>query len=157
MRGRKPTPTSLRLLHNNRGKRPVNQDEPQHEALVTVCPPELTGEAQREWERLARKLVDRGQVTDVDRANLLAYCLKYGQWWDLEAEAKKHPFVVKAPSGYPIPNPAIGMANKAYALMLKAASELGITPSSRSRVHSTKAGKAGSRLGLFLSGNRRTG
>lgn len=157
MRGRKPTPTALRLLRNNPGKRRINDDEPEHGPLAIECPPELTGEAQREWDRLTQKLVTRGQVTDVDRGTLLAYCSKYGQWSELEAEAKKHPFVVKAPSGYPIPNPVIGMANKAYALMLKAAAELGITPSSRSRVHTGKAGKAGSKLGMYLSGNRRTG
>lgn len=156
MRGRKPTPTNLRLLHNNPGKRPINRDEPQHEPIDTRCPDELTGEARVEWDRIASKLSARGQVSDVDRGALIAYCAKYGQWRELEVEAAKHPNVVKVPSGYPIPNPLIGMANKVYTLMQKAAAELGITPSSRSRVGTVK-GKASSKLGMFLSGNRRTG
>jgi P27 family predicted phage terminase small subunit len=79
-------------------------------------------------------LIDRGQVTTVDRAVLAGYCLKYAQWQALEKEAATHPFIVRSPNGYPLPNPALCMANKVFGLMLKAAAELGITPSSRSRV-----------------------
>ena len=73
-------------------------------------------------------------MTVVDRAVLIAYCEKFAQWRALEAAAAGQDFIIKAPSGYPIPNPAIGMANRALALMLKTAAELGITPSSRSRI-----------------------
>lgn len=135
MRGRKPQPTALRVLRGNPGRRPINAAEPQHEPLSTDCPVELVDQAaQDEWRRIAPLLLVRGQVTTVDRGTLIGYCLKYGQWQALEAEARRHPFVVRSPSNYPMPNPAVGMANKAFALMLKAAAELGITPSARSRV-----------------------
>jgi P27 family predicted phage terminase small subunit len=140
MRGRKPHPTALKLQRNNPGHKPLNYDEPKHDPLDQACPAELTDPAaQAEWARLADVLSERGQVTTVDRATLIGYCLKYAQWRALEIEAAQHAFVVKAPSGYPIPNPALGMANKVFGLMLKAAAELGITPSSRSRVHALKA------------------
>lgn len=135
MRGRKPHPTVLKQLHNNPGRRPLNENEPVHRAMDIDCPDELADPmAREEWQRIAKDLNDAGQVTTVDRSTLIGYCVKYAQWRNLEAEARKHPFIVKAPSGYPIPNPALGMANKAFGLMLKAAAELGITPSSRSRV-----------------------
>lgn len=135
MRGRKPTPTAVKLLHNNPGRRPLNTDEPAHDPIDTTCPTELTHpKARAEWARVIDALTSTGHVTTVDRATLIGYCLKYGQWQALEETAAQHPFLVRAPSGYPIPNPAIGMANKAFALMLKAAVELGITPSSRSRI-----------------------
>jgi len=135
MRGRKPQPTALKLLRGNPGKRPTNPAEPKHGALDAEVPADLTEpEAAAEWRRVASMLIERGQVTTVDRAVLTGYCVKYAQWIALEREAAKHPFIIKAPSGYPIPNPALGMANKAFALMLKAAAELGITPSARSRV-----------------------
>ena len=143
MRGRKPQPTALKLLRNNPGRRPLNEHEPQHAALDASVPEELlTGAvaagswqaaAVGEWRRVIGTLA-RGQVTTVDRSALLGYCVKFGQWWALETEAAAHPFLVRAPSGYPIPNPALGMANKAFKLMLVAAIELGITPSSRSRI-----------------------
>lgn len=135
MRGRKPHPTALKLLRGNPGKRKVNAAEPHHDPLDASVPSDLVDpSAQAEWKRVAAMLIARGQVTTVDRAVLTGYCVKYAQWLALEHEASQHPFIVRSPSGYPIPNPALGMANKAFALMLKAAAELGITPSARSRV-----------------------
>lgn len=151
MRGRKPKPTGLKLLQGNPGKRQINAEEPQHAAMETACPEDLVDPVARaEWDRVCGQLVASGHVTFVDRATLIGYCLKYAQWRSLEDEARRHPFVVKAPSGYPIPNPALGMANKCFALMLKAASELGITPSSRSRVSATKAAAPEGPLQRFL-------
>lgn len=135
MRGRKPQPTALKVLRGNPGRRPLNVLEPQYEATVIECPSELPPAARQEWERVAAELIRVGQVTAMDRGVLMGYCLKYAQWQALETEAAQHPFVVRTPKGYPIPNPALGMANKVFGLMLKAAAELGITPSSRSRVH----------------------
>ena len=135
MRGRKPQPTALRVLRGNPGRRALNAHEPQHEALLATCPPELVDPVARtEWDRLAPTLIASGQVTTVDRGTLLGYCLKYAQWQALETEALKHPLIVRSPSGYPMANPAIGLANKVFSMMLKAAAELGITPSARSRV-----------------------
>lgn len=139
MRGRKPQPTALKIIRGNPGKRALNDAEPKHFALSEECPDDLVDSSARdEWARVCGQLIAAGQVTLVDRATLIGYCLKYGQWKALEDEARKHPFIVKSPSGYPIPNPALGMANKCFGLMLKAASELGITPSSRSRVQAVK-------------------
>ena len=134
MRGRKPKPTALKVLFGNPGRRPLNEHEPEHPTIDPTLPTELVEPAARdEWLRIVPTLT-RGHCTTVDRAVLLGYCLKFGQWQALEVEAAKHPFVVKSASGSPIPNPALTMANRAFALVLKAASELGITPSSRSRI-----------------------
>jgi P27 family predicted phage terminase small subunit len=103
-------------------------------------PAELTDPvAQAEWTRIATMLIDSGQVTRADKAVLVGYCSKYAQWQALEKEAATHPFIVRSPNGYPLPNPALCMANKVFGLLLKAAAELGITPSSRSRVVAQKA------------------
>ena len=135
MKGRKPQPTALKLLRGNPGQGPINRHEPAHLPLESAIPAELTDPlARSEWERVATMLIERGQVTTVDRAVLAGYCLKYAQWQALEKEAATHPFIVRSPNGYPLPNPALCMANKVFGLLLKAAAELGITPSSRSRV-----------------------
>ena len=49
--------------------------------------------------------------------------------------------VVRSPSGYPMTNPYLSIATKALAACNKLWPELGLTPSSRSRV--TTAGSAG--------------
>jgi len=124
------------MMRGNPGKRAINQREPQPAPLPTVeCPAELVQPlARAEWDRVAPGLVASGQVTSVDRAMLIGYCQKWAQWQLLEASAAEHPFVVRAPNGNPIQNPALSLAFKAYNLMLRSAAELGMTPSSRSRV-----------------------
>lgn len=135
MRGRKPIPTAMKILTGNPGHRPLPANEPQHDPLsCSDCPPELTAAARTEWDRIAPLLIDRGQVTVVDRAVLAGYCTKYAQWQELEAAAVGEPFVLTRKSGSLFVNPIHGMANRALALMLKAAAEIGITPSSRTRV-----------------------
>jgi P27 family predicted phage terminase small subunit len=138
MKGRKPTPTAVRLLqHGRRLKRPINPLEPQHAPLAidTALPDELTDPAAAlEWHRVIATLA-RGHVTIVDRPTLIAYCLKYAQWRAMEAAAQKGGFWADSlRAGAPTPNPLIKMANAAMQLMLKAAAELGLTPTSRSRV-----------------------
>ncbi len=135
MPGPRRQPTVLQVLRGNPGKRAINRDEPQHGPPLVECPPELVDPVARaEWDRVAPALIQCGQVTTVDRAAFLGYCQKYAQWQALEKEAANHPWLVRAPSGYPMPNPALCLANKTFNLLLKAAAELGMTPAGRSRV-----------------------
>lgn len=135
MPGPRRQPTVLRLMRGNPGKRRINHQEPRPGPLAADCPPELTDPVARaEWDRVAPGLVSSGQVTTVDRAMLIGYCQKWAQWQAIETAASAHPFIVKGPDGRPIPNPALGLAFKAYNLLLRSAAELGMTPSARSRV-----------------------
>lgn len=139
MRGRKPKPTAEKALDGNPGKRPINDAEPQPPAVddaFDVPPPELAGDdlvaARTEWTRLAPLLRACRQITEADRAALLALCIEWARY--LEARSKAYPRVVKAPTGYAMPNPWLAIQTKALAGCLKLWPELGLTPSSRSRV-----------------------
>lgn len=157
MRGRKPTPTVIKRILGNRGRRPLNRQEPQHGSIDTTTPDDLIADAfaAEEWARVIGTL-SQGHITTVDRVALSLYCLKYSQWRRLETEAAQHPFIVRSPNGYPIPNPAIGMANKVASLMLKTAAELGITPSSRSRIAiASVEPKAGTPVDEFTAWQRK--
>jgi P27 family predicted phage terminase small subunit len=57
-------------------------------------------------------------------------------------EWRKLGMIVKAPSGYPIVNPYLGISNKALDKCLKLWTELGLTPSSRVRVKTTEDASA---------------
>lgn len=157
MRGRKPTPTVIRLLRNNPGKRPINVDEPIPDGLATECPEELTDPVAREtWTRTIVPAINRGQVTSGDRENAIGYCALWAQWRSQDAEASRHPHVVASgPSKHPIPNPARGMANKTWLMFCKTSAELGLTPSSRSRVTVNKAGRQMSAVEKFKAEKRR--
>jgi P27 family predicted phage terminase small subunit len=137
MRGRKPTPSVLRFLRNNPGKRPMNKNEPQPDPMPVSVPEELDKElARAEWKRTIIPAIERGQITSGDRAHAIAHCCLWEQWRSQSAEADKHPHIVAVgPNKHPIPNPARGMANKTLMMLTKIDAELGLTPSSRSRVN----------------------
>lgn len=144
-RGRKPKPTVLKLVTNNAGKRPLNAAEPMPASRTLQPPAGLLPEAREEWDRVADDLVASGLVTVADLASLAIYCTAYGRWVQAErllaVLAKANPLTegltVETPNGAVIQNPLLGIRNKAAADLMKAAAELGMTPSARSRVQAS--------------------
>lgn len=147
MRGRKPKPTEQRRLEGNAGKRPLPADEvrpPTSHDTFTTTPAELDGDpiATAEWTRLAPMLLQVRAVTDADRAALVALCLEWSRYLEAMKAVRKLGLMVKAPSGYVMPNPYLSVATKALAGCRALWPELGLTPSSRSRVTPAKPGES---------------
>jgi len=146
MRGRKPTPTAVRALQGNPGKRRLNDAEPQPPPLAgrveaaSADPDAPPGDVLRsplavaEWRRLVPMLRQCRQITEADRAALIALCLEYARYLDATAKVDQAGMVVKSPSGYPMQNPYLSIARGALIACTKLWVELGLTPSSRSRV-----------------------
>lgn len=134
MRGRKPKPTSLKVLQGNPGKRPINVEEPNFPALESDCPEYLGPIAVREWARMKGLFTIQNIFTEADRACLAAYCVCYGRWVEAETHVREMGIMVTSPSGFPMQNPWLSVANKALQQMNKITPEFGMTPSSRSRV-----------------------
>ena len=134
MRGRKPKPTRLKLIQGNPGKRPINGREPKPPGSLPSCPAHLSPTAKTEWKRLARSLNRIGMLTEIDRAAMAAYCQAYGRWVEAERKLAATPALLKTPAGYVQASPWIGIANKQLELMARFMGELGLTPSSRSRL-----------------------
>lgn len=115
MKGRKPTPVALKLIAGNPGKRPLNLAQPEPSCAVLVAPDWFPDEAREEWERIVPEMVQLGVFTRVDVALLQGHCLNYAQI----AQAGKKGEAIKA----------------TWITTLKGtASELGLTPSSRTRL-----------------------
>lgn len=72
--GPPPTPTALKALRGNPGKRPIPEGEPMPSASTPRPPADLDGEALAEWKRVVPELESLGLVTVLDRAYLVAYC-----------------------------------------------------------------------------------
>lgn len=144
MRGRKPKPTEQRRLEGNPGHRPLNEDEPAlpvPAADFDDVPPELVDDvaAAATWRRLAPLLRTSRQISEADRDALLALCSEWSRYLHAKAEVARLGLVVRTPSGYPIPNPYLAIQTKALAGCNKLWPELGLTPSSRSRVKAITA------------------
>jgi len=155
-RGPKPKSTAQRRLEGNPGKRALNTEEPAPPPLATdpefdTPPPELAADpiARAEWARLAPMLRQCRQITLADRGALLALCIEWSKYLTATAEAAKLGMIVKAPSGYPITNPYLPIANKALGQCARLWPELGLTPSSRSRVKTDGAGPEGDAFSEF--------
>lgn len=56
-RGRKPTPTAIKKLEGNPGKRPLNKSEPKPIRKAPFCPKWLEVEAKKEWQRQDPKII----------------------------------------------------------------------------------------------------
>ena len=134
MAGRKPTPTNLKLLKGNPGKRPINKNEPKPDPGIPAPPDHLCRHALVEWGRITGELFRLGLLTDVDRAALAAYCQTYGRWIEAEDSIKTQGLTITTTNGNEIQNPLVGIANKSLELMHKFLTEFGMTPSSRTKV-----------------------
>jgi len=140
--GRKPSPTHLKLVKGNPGKRPIPKAEARVVPALPSPPPHLSDEAKVEWCRVSDDLFRVGLLSHIDRAALAAYCQAYARWVQAEraiAEMAKRDqltggLMIKTTNGNAIQNPLVGTANKAAADMVRYAAEFGMSPSARSRI-----------------------
>lgn len=110
------------------------------EPKIPKPPDILTGQALAEWKRITVELEKLGILTNLDLAALAAYCQAWARWLDAESKLAKTGPVVKAPSGYPMLNPWLSIANKAIQQVQRLAGEFGLTPSARTRIDVNAAG-----------------
>lgn len=138
--GKPPKPSHLKIVQGNPGRRPVGDGEPQPEVRAPDCPPHLSPAAKEEWDRIMPILLRLRLVTEIDTAALALYCQAYGRWQEAEAKitamkaAGGDGLMVKAPSGYPIQNPYLAIANRAMEDCYKYLQQFGLSPSARTRV-----------------------
>jgi len=137
MSGRRPTPTALKLLRGNPGKRPINRAEP-CPSLEVVMPDWLSPDAAKHWPTVAKQLHDAGLLTSIDVTALGLYCESFARWKHANGQIARFGTIVKTPNGYPIQSPYLAIANHAHEQMVKLLAEFGMTPSSRSRCKVTK-------------------
>lgn len=134
MAGRKPKPTAVKKLEGNPGKRKLNKNEPVPAKGMPECPEWLLPEAKKEWERLADLMNQMGVLTEVDMAVFAAYCQSQARWKEAQEHITSEGSTFETDKGYQQQTPWVGIANTNQKLMLQAASEFGLTPSSRSRI-----------------------
>ena len=153
--GRKRIPTVLHLLQGGSKKthRPMPIGEPMPPAIIPKCPKHLDQEARKEWRRIARELEPLGMLAKIDMAVLASYCQAYSMWASATLKLQEQGMIFKTSGktttkimkdgtekveqtggGYPMINPWWTVINKENEKMMKALVEIGMSPSSRSRV-----------------------
>lgn len=145
--GRPAKPTALKLLQGNPGKRPIkkNEPKPKQASRVPAPPQELGQKAKAEWRRVAKELHASGVLTLVDTKILANYCQAYDDM--LTARGLLHVHNTNNPdsinlhkkmTGDTKTHPYVDQIRQHRADMLRWATELGITPASRTKVASAK-------------------
>ena len=144
MPGPRPTPTLLKIVRGNPGKRRLDTNEPQ--PPIPPEPPEpppfLSGYARDEWYRLAEGLHRLGLLTALDVMVFAAYCTSVGRWLQCEdalaALAERDPesgaLTIRSPAGSVTMNPLLRIAVASASDAVKYAGEFGLSPATRSRV-----------------------
>lgn len=138
-RGPPPTPTSLRLLAGNPGKRPINTREPKPRNDVPRCPAWLGKEAKKVWRRMVPQLRDMRVLTAVDGEALATFCQTYVRWRQAEEFIEKHGVA------YPLRDdkgnvrcmqqfPQVSIARNLLLILRSFFQEFGMTPASRTRI-----------------------
>ncbi len=136
--GRRPQPTTLKLLNGNPGGRPLPVGEPRPTPKLPPVPSYLSDVAKAEWRRTGKRLLAMGIMTELDSSALAAYCQAYARWVEAEEMLNKHGVLWKLndKDGIAMFNqsPYLSIANKALEQMQKLLVEFGMTPSARARV-----------------------
>jgi P27 family predicted phage terminase small subunit len=145
MPGPRPTPTYLKLLRGNPGKRKLNKNEPRPAIppAPPPCPEFLDGYAREEWERVSGELFNLRLLTTVDTAVFAVYCNAYSRWRTaterLAAMAARdeltHGLLIKTKAGDAVANPLVYIVGHAARDMVRYAGEFGMTPAARSRIN----------------------
>jgi P27 family predicted phage terminase small subunit len=132
--GRKPKPTQMKVVQGTFRKDRASRSEPKPKKQLPPCPDFLDGRARKEYFRIGRKLDRIGVLTEVDDLALAGLCLSWAEYLEATEQARKTGMLVKAPSGYPILNPYVTLANQALKRVKGFLTEFGMTPSSRTRI-----------------------
>lgn len=140
LKGPPPTPTALKLLKGNPGRRPLNADEPVTPPLAVVpTPPTHVGRAGKAaWEVLAPLLTTLGVLTAVDLLGFERLCVCYGDVRRIEqllARQGRYQRVKTKAGGYMRRlHPAVSELQEADRRLRMYLAEFGALPASRSRV-----------------------
>lgn len=133
MAGRRPKPTHLKVVQGTLRKHRANEREPKPSGDLVDAPAHFS-EAQREVWDYAIANAPKGLLKLLDLSVLeiwVTACVFHREAAQKVATTGQ---IIKSPSGYPVMNPYLANMNKQAQIMLKAATEMGFTPASRSRI-----------------------
>ncbi len=137
-KGRRPTPTILRLVKGNPGRRPINKKEVNPKHLVPRCPSHLSESGKAAWKRLSALLNRIGILTEADGFALERLCDCYSDILDCRAlinDGGRTYKIMDAQGNTLIKtNPAVAQLRAADAQLKSYMLEFGLTPASRPKV-----------------------
>lgn len=143
IRGVKPGPNKLKILHGVADKKRINFEEPDVPAGAPDMPLGMGEVAIGEWQRVVKILADSGTITTLDRSALMGYCDAFAAYQANKKLSGEAEWYTNKKTGAKCVAPWVKLRDEADQRMRMWAGELGMTPSSRSRVVSVKPKETG--------------
>ena len=131
--GRKPTPTWLKVIAGNPGKRPLNANEPIPSGGIGPPPPNFSEAERTVWLEMTNA-APAGLLTQLERPSLEMYCASKVRYDFCKAKCEQYGTVVKTPTGAWTYSPYYTQMRAEEKTCKGLLIEFGYTPSSRSRV-----------------------
>jgi P27 family predicted phage terminase small subunit len=137
--GRRPTPTHLKLVKGNPGRRPLNRKEPKPRRSRPSPPLHLSEKARETWGYTTALLDRMGVLTEADGIALEMLSEAYADFLAAKAELKavgSDYYQTSTASGDAMHriHPAVAQRNDADRRIRAWLAEFGMTPSARARV-----------------------
>jgi P27 family predicted phage terminase small subunit len=151
-------PTALKLIEGTwrADRAPRNEARPAPE--LPPIPQHLSGEARKEWRRVARRLSRLGLLSSIDRAALAVYCECWADWVEASrrcvgADGKDlkviktgekikyetgpdgQQVILERSGGNFVENPYFTIKKRSAEIMHKFLIEFGMTPAARTRIN----------------------
>lgn len=146
-RGRKPKPTTLKILQGNPGKRGLNKEEPSFECGPPEKPDWLDPIASERWDWLIEKLIPKRVLTIADQGILLLASTAYSRYrmFNQYVMVNGAHYTGTTANGDEIHRawPENGQCNQAFRQLALAEAELGMTPTARTKVKRIPESQAG--------------
>lgn len=139
-RGRRPIPTKLKLARGTLRKDRQRSDEPALPRGMPEIPDRLEVDqvAKEKWRELSQILFDLGVLTTADGEALATLCEIHSAEQTCLLELRANGPTIHTDLGGVKPNPAGSLYRSLAALKSTMMSEFGLTPSSRTKVGSSK-------------------
>lgn len=139
MKGRKPTPSHLKLVRGNPGHRPPNLKEPKVARSRPSAPVHMSDRARETWGYVSGLLDRMGVLAEVDAVALEMLCEAYADYLAATAELEtfgSHYYSTMTQQGDRMhrAHPAVAQKNDADRRIRAWLAEFGMTPSARARV-----------------------
>lgn len=132
--GPAPTPTHLRVVRGDRKDR-INTNEPKPDkSKDPKCPSYLSADAKKIWKRTAKQLKAMGLLFEADQDVLAAYANAVANYQHATVLVDQQGLLVEGRRDGWVTNPAVRVQRDSATLIRMLASELGLTPSSRTRL-----------------------
>jgi P27 family predicted phage terminase small subunit len=126
------TPTAIKKLAGNPGKRAINKKEPQPKGDPNK--PTLSALASKVWDRLT-KAMPLGVYTAADTGLLAAYCEAVANHQEASQCLANEPKMVKGSMGQMVPSPWFRIQSDAASKIVTLGARLGLDPISRQQIN----------------------